>query len=90
MRFLLANIYIVNSANFGLFCSTPGIAIARSVSRKVALKMLLTGLPISAEEAYRSGLVSKVVPTQLLGRYMFIELLNVELQHNLDFFKLSR
>ncbi|XP_013386518.1 enoyl-CoA hydratase domain-containing protein 3, mitochondrial-like isoform X2 [Lingula anatina] len=48
--------------NIGLFCSTPGVALARAVPRKVAMEMLLTGFPISASEAFRAGLVSKVVP----------------------------
>ncbi|XP_065844193.1 enoyl-CoA hydratase domain-containing protein 3, mitochondrial-like [Oscarella lobularis] len=46
----------------GLFCSTPGVALGRSVPRKIAMKMLLTGEPISAQEAYLHGLVSAVVP----------------------------
>ncbi|XP_046673480.1 enoyl-CoA hydratase domain-containing protein 3, mitochondrial [Homalodisca vitripennis] len=53
-------------ASFGLFCSTPGIAVARTVNRKMALRMLLTGLPITAEEAHLAGLVSKVVPAESL------------------------
>uniref|UniRef100_A0A1B6KVJ5 Enoyl-CoA hydratase domain-containing protein 3, mitochondrial n=2 Tax=Graphocephala atropunctata TaxID=36148 RepID=A0A1B6KVJ5_9HEMI len=53
-------------ASFGLFCSTPGIAVARTVNRKMALRMLLTGLPITAEEAYLAGLVSKVVMAESL------------------------
>ncbi|XP_068200594.1 enoyl-CoA hydratase domain-containing protein 3, mitochondrial [Palaemon carinicauda] len=48
--------------NVGIFCSTPGIPLVRCVPRKVAAHMLLTGLPISADEALRAGLVSKVVP----------------------------
>ncbi|XP_063984300.1 enoyl-CoA hydratase domain-containing protein 3, mitochondrial-like isoform X2 [Diachasmimorpha longicaudata] len=48
-------------ANFGIFCSTPGIPLVRNVPRKVAAHMLFTGLPISAHEAYNAGLVSKVV-----------------------------
>ncbi|XP_025829872.1 enoyl-CoA hydratase domain-containing protein 3, mitochondrial isoform X2 [Agrilus planipennis] len=48
-------------ANFGIFCSTPGIALARCVPKMVALHMLLTGNPISSKEAKESGLVSKVV-----------------------------
>ncbi|KAG7170635.1 Enoyl-CoA hydratase domain-containing protein 3-like [Homarus americanus] len=46
----------------GIFCSTPGIPLVRCVPRKVSAHMLLTGLPITAEEALRAGLVSKVVP----------------------------
>ncbi|XP_046396130.1 enoyl-CoA hydratase domain-containing protein 3, mitochondrial [Ischnura elegans] len=48
-------------ASWGLFCSTPGIPLARAVPRKVAAHMLFTGLPISAEVALRAGLVSSVV-----------------------------
>ncbi|XP_045521856.1 enoyl-CoA hydratase domain-containing protein 3, mitochondrial isoform X1 [Pieris brassicae] len=51
-------------ADFGVFCSTPGIAIGRSVPKSRAMYMLLTGEPITAQEAYESGLVTKVVPTQ--------------------------
>ncbi|EEB11024.1 enoyl-CoA hydratase, putative [Pediculus humanus corporis] len=47
-------------ANFGIFCSTPGIALSRCVNRKAAALMLLTGLPVTAEEGLRMGLVSKV------------------------------
>ncbi|XP_026477260.1 enoyl-CoA hydratase domain-containing protein 3, mitochondrial-like [Ctenocephalides felis] len=53
-------------ANFGIFCSTPGIAVARCVQRKTALHMLLTGLPLTANEALTAGLVSKVVSEELL------------------------
>ena len=35
--------------NIGLFCTTPGVALARAVPRKVAMQMLLTGYPISAD-----------------------------------------
>ncbi|XP_055870946.1 enoyl-CoA hydratase domain-containing protein 3, mitochondrial-like isoform X2 [Biomphalaria glabrata] len=48
--------------NVGLFCTTPGVALSRSVCSKVALEMLLTGNPISATEALLHGLISKVVP----------------------------
>ncbi|XP_073694221.1 enoyl-CoA hydratase domain-containing protein 3, mitochondrial [Garra rufa] len=47
--------------NVGLFCSTPGVAIGRAVPRKVAMEMLFTGRPISAQDALLHGLVSKVV-----------------------------
>jgi enoyl-CoA hydratase/carnithine racemase len=46
----------------GLFCSTPMVALSRSVGRKKAMEMLLTGDPISAAEAQAAGLVNKVVP----------------------------
>jgi enoyl-CoA hydratase/carnithine racemase len=47
--------------NIGLFCSTPMVALSRAVPRKFAMEMLLTGQPISAEEAHRIGLVNRVV-----------------------------
>ncbi|XP_014639157.1 PREDICTED: enoyl-CoA hydratase domain-containing protein 3, mitochondrial [Ceratotherium simum simum] len=52
--------------NIGLFCSSPGVALGRAVPRKVALKMLFTGEPISAQEALLHGLLSKVVPEEQL------------------------
>lgn len=50
-----------NSANFGIFCSTPGIIVSRTVSLKQSLYMLLTGSTIDADEALRSGLITRVV-----------------------------
>ena len=47
--------------NIGLFCSTPMVALARNVSRKHAMEMLLTGEMISAEHAQQIGLVNHVV-----------------------------
>lgn len=44
----------------GLFCSTPMVALSRAVDRKTALRMLLTGDMLSAEEALARGLVSDV------------------------------
>ena len=46
----------------GLFCSTPMVALSRSVGQKKAMEMLLTGDFISAEEALAEGLVNRVVP----------------------------
>lgn len=47
--------------DIGLFCSTPAVAIGRSISRKHAMKMLLTGEFISADEASRIGLINQAV-----------------------------
>ena len=49
--------------NIALFCSTPLVAIARTISRKHAMEMALTGALYSAGEAERFGLVNRVVPT---------------------------
>ena len=46
----------------GLFCSTPMVPLVRAVPSKVAMEMLLTGVPISAERALAVGLVNRVVP----------------------------
>jgi enoyl-CoA hydratase/carnithine racemase len=52
--------------NIGLFCSTPMVALSRNVAPKQALEMVLTGDAISAQEAYRIGLVNHVVsPNEL-------------------------
>jgi enoyl-CoA hydratase/carnithine racemase len=50
--------------NIGLFCSTPMVALSRNVGRKQAMEMLLTGRPISADEAMAAGLLSAVVPDE--------------------------
>jgi enoyl-CoA hydratase/carnithine racemase len=47
--------------DIGLFCSTPGVALARNLPRKHAMEMLLTGETVSAEDAARIGLVNRVV-----------------------------
>jgi enoyl-CoA hydratase/carnithine racemase len=50
----------------GLFCTTPGVALSRAVSGKRAMEMLLTGRPISAEEAEQAGLVNHIVAEEKL------------------------
>jgi enoyl-CoA hydratase/carnithine racemase len=47
--------------HIGLFCSTPMVALSRNATPKHAMEMLLTGKLVSAEEAYRIGLVNRVV-----------------------------
>jgi enoyl-CoA hydratase/carnithine racemase len=51
----------------GLFCSTPMVALSRAVGRKKAMEMLLTGEPISAEEALAAGLINRLVPSEALA-----------------------
>lgn len=50
----------------GLFCSTPMVALSRAVPQKVAMRMLLTGDPITADQAAAYGLVSDVVADETL------------------------
>jgi enoyl-CoA hydratase/carnithine racemase len=51
----------LSGVNYGLFCSTPLVAVGRAVPRKQALEMALTGKLYSAQEAERFGLVNRVV-----------------------------
>jgi enoyl-CoA hydratase/carnithine racemase len=51
----------VSGINAGLFCSTPMAPLSRNVARKHAMEMLLTGDLISAQDAFRIGLVNRVV-----------------------------
>lgn len=46
--------------NIGLFCSTPMVALSRSVATKHAMAMLLTGDQISAKKAKKIGLINTV------------------------------
>jgi enoyl-CoA hydratase/carnithine racemase len=48
--------------NIGLFCSTPMVALSRTIGRKAAMEMLLTGDLIPADRAATLGLVNRVVP----------------------------
>lgn len=54
--------FAVPGGRGGLFCTTPGVALARAVGRKHAVEMLLTGDEIDAHTALAWGLVNRVVP----------------------------
>jgi enoyl-CoA hydratase/carnithine racemase len=56
----------VNGINVGLFCSTPAVALTRTMSMKRAMEMLLTGEMIDAATALDVGLVNRVVPSAKL------------------------
>jgi len=47
--------------NWGFFCSTPGVPIGRTLLRKHAMEMLLTGDLVDARKALEWGLVNRVV-----------------------------
>lgn len=58
--------FAVSGVSLGLFCSTPGVALARNLTRKQAFEMLVTGEYIDARQALARGLVNRVVePEQL-------------------------
>jgi enoyl-CoA hydratase/carnithine racemase len=50
----------------GWFCTTPMVAVSRTIGRKRALEMLFTGDPIDARTALGWGLVNRVVPRERL------------------------
>ena len=52
----------LSGVNFGLFCSTPLVAVGRTISRKRAMEMAMTGQLYSAADAEHFGLVNRVVP----------------------------
>jgi enoyl-CoA hydratase/carnithine racemase len=58
--------FATSGVRYGLFCSTPGVAVARNVSRKHAMEMLLTGRFIDAATAERWGLINGAVPLEQL------------------------
>lgn len=58
--------FATSGVNFGIFCSTPGVPLARNVSRKRSMEMLLTGEPIDAATALAWGLVNRVVAADRL------------------------
>ncbi|MFG0331721.1 MAG: enoyl-CoA hydratase [Maioricimonas sp. JB049] len=50
----------------GLFCTTPMVPLVRNIAPKRAMEMLLTGKPMSAQQALVAGLVNQVVPEDRL------------------------
>lgn len=58
----------VNGIDVGLFCTTPGVALARGLKPKHAMEMLLTGEMVDASTAREFGLVNRVVPREYLAQ----------------------
>src|SRR6267154_1078090 len=54
--------FATSGVRYGLFCSTPGVAVARNVGRKHAMEMLLTGRFVDATTAEKWGLINRAVP----------------------------
>ncbi len=54
--------FALPGVNFGGFCTTPLIGVGRNIHRKHAMEMALTGDMYPAAEAFRFGLVNRVVP----------------------------
>ena len=48
----------------GLFCTTPLVAVSRTIGRKRAMEMAMTGDPIDAATAADWGLINRAVPSE--------------------------
>ncbi len=57
--------------NLGLICLGPAVPLVRTIGRKRALEMILTGEIISARKAEEYGLVNEVVPLDKLDEATF-------------------
>lgn len=58
--------FAIPGGKAGLFCHTPVVAVARSMGRKRALEMALTGDAIDAATAADWGLINRAVPADQL------------------------
>jgi enoyl-CoA hydratase/carnithine racemase len=56
--------------NIGLFCSTPMVALSRSVSPRHAREMLLSGAVYDAQYALRVGLINEIVAEHELSAHV--------------------
>src|SRR5690242_7272785 len=59
--------FAVPGGKGGWFCTTPMVAVGRTVSRKRALELAMTGDAIDAPTAADWGLINRVVPADELG-----------------------
>ncbi len=57
--------------NIGLFCSTPMVPLSRTVGKKQAMEMLLTGDLIDSKKALNIGLINNVFETKKLEENVF-------------------
>ncbi|MCE9664751.1 enoyl-CoA hydratase [Halomonas sp. M5N1S17] len=62
--------FAVSGINVGLFCSTPAVALSRSVGRKRAQEMLFTGDFIDADQALDWGLINRVAEEDALDEVL--------------------
>lgn len=58
--------FATSGINLGLFCSTPAVAVTRTIGEKFAAELLFTGEFIDAERAASVGLINRAVPAPLL------------------------
>ncbi|MDA9295647.1 enoyl-CoA hydratase [Burkholderiales bacterium] len=58
--------FATSGINYGLFCSTPAVAVSRNINRKKAAELLFTGEFIDAQTAASLGLINKAVAIENL------------------------
>ena len=58
--------FATSGINYGLFCSTPAVAVSRNIHRKKAAELLFTGEFIDASTAESLGLIHKSVAAENL------------------------
>ncbi|MEP6827294.1 MAG: enoyl-CoA hydratase-related protein [Aestuariivirga sp.] len=56
----------LNGINLGLFCSTPSVAVSRSMAPRQALELAMTGNLITAARAAELGLINEAFPAAML------------------------
>ena len=60
--------FCLPGVNNGGFCTTPAVAVARNLPRKLVLEMALSGATYDAQWARAAGLVNRVLPAnELVG-----------------------
>jgi len=57
-----AKFSVPGARTIGLYCHSPAVELARAVPRKIAMDLLVTGDFMEASDAYRAGMISKLLP----------------------------
>ena len=60
--------FALPGSSIGLFCSSPAVAVGRLAGPKHTMEMLLMGEPFNADDAYRFGLINKIVAKEELEK----------------------
>ena len=63
-------LFATPGVNIGLFCSTPMVALSRTVSNKHSMEMLLNGDLISSKKAAEIGLINDVIEKRNLKNFV--------------------
>ncbi|CAG5113360.1 Oidioi.mRNA.OKI2018_I69.chr2.g7471.t1.cds [Oikopleura dioica] len=56
-----AKFSVPGAKTIGLYCHSPAVELARAVPRKIAMDLLVTGDFLEASDAYRAGMISRLV-----------------------------